>query len=145
MERILLVDDEPSIRLFYADVLADNGFDVLEAESGDEALELIQTNPLDIVALDIKLGSQNGLDVLQRITRSKPELPVVLLTAYLSFQDDYTSWLADSYVLKSSDPTEFLREVRRIVKQPRKQQASGTRHHPARASLAQFASPGGQN
>jgi DNA-binding response OmpR family regulator len=116
MARILVVDDEPSIRFFYSEVLADNGHNVLEATSGDEAVQLIQSEPLDLVVLDIKLRSENGLRVLQQIVYYNPRLPVMLLTAYTSFLDDYTSWLAASYVVKSSDPSEFLREVGRVLR-----------------------------
>ncbi|MBI3949360.1 MAG: response regulator [Acidobacteria bacterium] len=130
MERVLLIDDEPSVRLFYSDVLAERGFEVVEASSGDEALALIQNEVPDLVVLDIKLGSQSGLTVLQQIVCSNPRLPTILLTGYVSFQDDYTSWLADSYVMKSSDPREFLEEVERTLKN------AGVRAAPERFSQA---------
>jgi len=122
MARILFVDDEPSIRFFYSEILGDNGYDVLEAQSGDEAMQFIQSEPLDLVVLDIKLGSQNGLGVLQQIVSSNPRLPIILLTAYTSFQDDYTSWLAESYVVKSGDPSEFLGEVDHVLKKTEKKE-----------------------
>jgi DNA-binding response OmpR family regulator len=110
-KRILLIDDEPNVRLFYSDVLAEQGYKVLEADSGNDVVRLIESEVPDLVVLDLKLGRQNGLDVLQQIVCCRRDLPVILLTAYLSFQDDYTTWFADSYVLKSSDPREFLKEV----------------------------------
>lgn len=116
MARILLVDDEPSIQLLYSDVLADHGHEVVTAQSGDEAMQMIQKMPLDLVVLDIKLGPESGLHVLQQIVRYNRRLPVLLLTAYTSFQDDYTSWLADSYIIKSSDPSEFIEAVQRLLK-----------------------------
>jgi DNA-binding response OmpR family regulator len=115
MARILLVDDEPSIRLFYSAVLSDAGHDTIEAPSGPEALKLLDTDPPDLVVLDIRLRSESGLDVLQQIASHPSRVPVIILTAYASFQDDYTTWLAESYVLKSSDPTEFLMEVQRVL------------------------------
>ncbi len=115
MARILLVDDEPNIRLFYSAVLADEGHDVVEAPSGAEALRFLEVEPPDLVVLDIRLGSQSGLELLQQIASHPARVPVIILTAYASFQDDYTTWLAESYVLKSSDPTEFLTEVHRVL------------------------------
>jgi DNA-binding response OmpR family regulator len=117
MAKILFVDDESSIRLFYTGVLAEAGHDVFEAPSGREAVQMVQRERLDLVILDIKLGSESGLDVLQEIVHFKPRLPVVLLSAYTSFQDDYTSWLAEGYVVKSSDPGEFLEAVDQALKQ----------------------------
>ncbi len=115
MARILLVDDEPSIRLFYSAVLSDAGYDIIEAPSGPEALRLLDTESPDLVVLDIRLKSESGLDVLQQIASHPSRIPVIILTAYASFQDDYTTWLAESYVLKSSDPREFLMEVQRVL------------------------------
>jgi DNA-binding response OmpR family regulator len=115
MNRILVVDDEPNLRLVYREVLGEEGYEVLEAESVKETLDTLNREPVDLVVLDIKLRSESGLDVLQRITREFPTIPVVLCSAYVSFQNDYTSWLADSYIVKSSDPQELLREIRRVL------------------------------
>ena len=115
MNRILVVDDEPNLRLVYREVLGEEGYEVLEAESVKETLDTLKREPVDLVVLDIKLRSESGLDVLQRITKEFPTIPVVLCSAYVSFQNDYTSWLADSYIVKSSDPQELLREIRRVL------------------------------
>ncbi|HXG30274.1 MAG TPA: response regulator [Thermodesulfobacteriota bacterium] len=115
MSRILVVDDEPNIRLVYKEVLSEEGYEVLEAESARETFEILNQEPVDLVILDIKLRSESGLDVLQRMTKEFPDVPVVLCSAYVSFQNDYTSWLADSYIVKSSDTDELLREVNRVL------------------------------
>jgi DNA-binding response OmpR family regulator len=115
MNRILVVDDEPNLRLVYREVLGEEGYEVLEAESVKETFDILNREPVDLVVLDIKLRSESGLDVLQRITKEFPTIPVVLCSAYVSFQNDYTSWLADSYIVKSSDPQELLREIRRVL------------------------------
>jgi DNA-binding NtrC family response regulator len=116
MNRILVVDDEPNIRLVYREVLSDGGYKVFEAESAKETFDILKREPIDLVVLDIKLRSESGLDVLQRIANEFPNLPVILCSAYVSFQNDYTSWLAESYVVKSSDPEELLKEVNEVLK-----------------------------
>ena len=115
MARILLVDDDPNMRLIYSTVLSHNGHDVVEAASGSEALAAVEEGAFDLVILDVKLGSESGLTVLQRLATTSPHLPVILLTAYASFQDDFTSWLADRYLLKSSDLDIFSNEVERVL------------------------------
>src|SRR5574341_2502677 len=115
MNKILVVDDEPNIRLVYREVLNDGGYEVLEAESAKETFEILNREPIDLVVLDIKLRSESGLDILQRIANEFPNLPVILCSAYVSFQNDYTSWLADSYIVKSSDPEELLNEVNKVL------------------------------
>ena len=111
MSKILLVDDEPNVRLVYREVLTEKGHEVLEAESGEETFQILNGETVDLVVLDIKLRLESGLNILQKITKEFPDIPVVLCSAYVSFQNDYTSWLAKSYVVKSSDPDEFLKEV----------------------------------
>ena len=115
MSRILVVDDEPNLRLVYNEELSDVGYEVLEAESGKETFEILNHEPVDLIVLDIKLRSESGLDVLQKITKQFPDIPVILCSAYSAFQDDYTSWLAESYVVKSSDSDELLKEVKRVL------------------------------
>ena len=78
-------------------------------------MKVLQEQSIDLVVLDIKLKSESGLDVLQRIVNQYPGLPVILCSAYISFQDDYTSWLAERYVVKSSDPAELLHEVNKVL------------------------------
>ncbi|HEX3035190.1 MAG TPA: response regulator [Thermodesulfobacteriota bacterium] len=111
MSKILLVDDEPNVRLVYREVLTEKGHEVFEAESGEETFKILNSENVELVVLDIKLRLESGLSVLQKITKEFPDIPVVLCSAYVSFQNDYTSWLAKSYVVKSSDPDEFLKEV----------------------------------
>jgi len=120
MEKILLVDDEPNIGLFYKEVLCEEGYEVLEAESGKESFDILRREPIDLVVLDIKLRSESGLDVLQNLTKEFPNLPVVLCTAYSSFQDDYISWLAEAYIVKSTDTEELLKEIKRVLNKKRK-------------------------
>jgi DNA-binding response OmpR family regulator len=115
MARVLVIDDEASIRLLYEDVLAEEGYEVLTAESGGEGLQKLREQSMDLVVLDIKLKTESGLDVLQRIVNQYPGLPVILCSAFISFQDDYTSWLAERYVVKSSDPAELLQEIKKVL------------------------------
>lgn len=115
MSKILVVDDEPNVRLVYKEVLSDEGYEVLEVESGEEAFLVLNREAVDLVVLDIKLRLESGLNVLQKITKDFPDIPVVLCSAYVSFQNDYTSWLAKSYVVKSSDPDELLQAINKIL------------------------------
>ncbi|MDA2921307.1 response regulator [Desulfobacterota bacterium AH_259_B03_O07] len=115
MRKILVVDDDPNIRFLYKEVLSEGGYKVLEAGSGIETFKILNHEDIDLVLLDIKLRFESGLGVLQRITKKFPNTPVILCTAYISFQDDFTSWLADSYYVKSSNPYELLDEVKQVL------------------------------
>ena len=120
MGKILLVDDEPNIRLLYKELLNDEGYKVLEAETGKASFDILRREPIDLVVLDIKLRSESGLDVLQNLTKEFPNLPVILCTAYTSFQDDYISWLAEAYIVKSSDTEELLKEIKKVLNKKRR-------------------------
>jgi len=113
--RLLVVDDEESIRLLYDQELTDEGYQVLLASSGEEALEILEKEPVDLVILDIRMKEMSGLEALQHIVKDKKNLPVILCSAYSSYQDDFSSWLADAYVIKSADLTELKEEVKRLL------------------------------
>lgn len=115
MRKILIVDDEPNVRLVYKEVLSEKGYEVLEAESSRETFDILNRESIDLLVLDIKLRYESGLDILQRVSKQFPQIPVVLCSAYISFQNDYTSWLADSYIVKSSDPEDLLKEIEKII------------------------------
>lgn len=116
MSKILVVDDEQNIRFVFKEVLTEEGYDVFEAQSTEDTFEILDRELIDLVLLDIKLRSESGLDILKRITMEFPDTPVLLCSAYVSFQSDFASWLADGYIVKSSDPEELLAEVDKVLK-----------------------------
>ena len=115
MARILVVDDENSIRLLYAQELAEEGHEVATAASAVEAVELLEKSAFDLVLLDIKLKNESGLDLLQKIVKERHEMPVILCTAFSFYKDDFSAWLADGYVVKSSDLSELKEEIKRVM------------------------------
>jgi two-component system nitrogen regulation response regulator NtrX len=74
MERILIIDDEPSVRDVLKDILSDEGYEVLEAPDGIEGLRMMKTEPVDLVFLDIWLPRMGGIEVLKIL---REEYPVV--------------------------------------------------------------------
>lgn len=115
MARILVVDDEASIRLLYAQELGDEGHDVVTTGTAVEAAERLQTDTFDLIVLDIKLKNESGLDLLQKIVKERHDMPVILCTAFSCYKDDFSAWLADGYVVKSSDLQELKSEIRRVL------------------------------
>lgn len=115
MAKILVVDDEENIRLLYSEELADDGHDVTTAASAVEAVARLEEKSFDIVVLDIKLKNESGLDLLQKIVKERHDMPVILCTAFSCYKDDFSTWLADGYVVKSSDLTELKDEIKRVL------------------------------
>jgi DNA-binding NtrC family response regulator len=116
MTRLLVVDDEKNIRYLYACDLKDAGYEVETAGSGAEAAELLKAKDFDLVVLDIQMDNECGLDILQEIVRDRKGLPVILCTAFSCYKEDFSSWLADGYVVKSSDTTELKEEIERVLR-----------------------------
>ncbi len=116
MPRLLIVDDERDIRHLYAAELEDEGYQVASAGSGTEAAEMLQSQQFDLVVLDIQMKGESGLQLLQKIVKERTDLPVILCTAFSCYKEDFSSWLADAYVVKSSDLTELKEEIARALK-----------------------------
>ena len=123
MTKILIVDDEASIRMLYREEFQDEGYEVIEAEDGHKLTERIQKDQPDVIVLDIKMAAYDGLDLLQEIRQKFQDLPVIISSAYGAYKGDYKTLAADYYVVKSSDLSELKQKVRKALegKVPSKQ------------------------
>lgn len=111
--KILVVDDEKHIRMLYREELEADGYTVATSDGEEDILDVIGREKPTIVILDIKLGvNRSGLDLLQEIRTKDQQIPVILSTAYDSFQHDLKSIAADYYVVKSVDLTELKDKVK---------------------------------
>ncbi len=79
-KRVLVIDDSEFIRTFCSDLLGDSGFNVLEAETGKQGIELFKKTRLTCVILDVILPDIDGLDVLKELKRLNDSVPIVLTT-----------------------------------------------------------------
>jgi len=78
---ILVIDDDPGIRLGYREALRAAGFDVESAEDGREGLKATMKRDFDLILLDIFMPNMNGLDCIRALKMSRPEVPVIIITA----------------------------------------------------------------
>ena len=116
MKKILVVDDEPDILRLYSSELKDEGYNVRLASDGMEAERIVNSESVDLVILDIKMQKRDGLTTLTQLKRIRKDLPVVLNSAYPVFKSDFQSWLADHYVVKSSNLEELKEKINHILK-----------------------------
>ncbi len=115
---LLIVDDDDEIRELLEYDLAQSGYKVDTAQNGLEGLEKAVSNYYDLVLLDVMMPKMNGFDVCKNIRKSKPELPVLLLTAKGTI-DDKTQGFdcgADDYLVKPFDIQEVLLRVRALLR-----------------------------
>ena len=84
--RVLVVDDEPSVRTIVRLILEKAGYEVLEAENGETAIEALNTGEnrlvLDVVICDIRMPKTNGVQAIEYFQREYPHVPIIVLTAY---------------------------------------------------------------
>jgi CheY-like chemotaxis protein len=112
--KILVVDDEKNILKLYKAELEDEGYTVVTANSGREALDIYEQEKPDIITLDIMMPEMDGIQVLRQIKQKTPDIPIIMLTAY-DYRDDFSVWVSDSYVVKSSDLTQLKATIRQIL------------------------------
>jgi DNA-binding response OmpR family regulator len=113
--RVLIVDDEKNIRRLYKKEFEQSGYEVLLAENGVEAVEKVRADNPDIVILDIRMPGMDGVEALGRILGIRNNIPVILNSAYASYQNNFMSWAADAYVIKSSDLGPLKAKVREVL------------------------------
>lgn len=116
-ERILVVDDEPSIVELVAYNLRSAGYEVMTAADGVEALAMIDEDPPDLVLLDVMLPELDGFSVCQRIRKSH-NMPIIMLTARGGEEDKVWGLEigADDYITKPFSPKELLARVRAALR-----------------------------
>ncbi len=115
VSRLLFVDDEEGFLELYRAAFGRDGYAVETAATIEGARERVAQGGIDLVVLDIRLGEASGLALLRELKARDSRLPVVLATAYARYQDDFSSWLADAYIVKSSDLNELKQAVRRCL------------------------------
>ena len=110
-KKILLVEDDANQAILYQQELEGDGYEVIIARNGREAVELADKSKPDIVVMDISMPGMDGIEAMGRILSEHNKLPVILNTAYSSYKDNFLSWSADAYVIKSSDLTELKQTI----------------------------------
>jgi len=119
MKKVLVLEDEASIRGFIVINLRRAGYDVIEADNGEQALELLKENPDARVALlDIMLPGIDGFEVCRRIRATNSRIGIIMLTARSQEMDKVTGLMtgADDYVTKPFSPAELTARVDALVR-----------------------------
>jgi DNA-binding response OmpR family regulator len=114
MKKILVLEDESSIRSFVVINRNEPGYEVIEADTGEEALQQLRLNPdIKVALLDIMLPGMDGFEVCRRIRASDPKMGVIMLTARTQEMDKVTGLMtgADDYVTKPFSPAELTARI----------------------------------
>jgi two-component system, OmpR family, KDP operon response regulator KdpE len=118
---VLIVDDEPSIRISLRTILSGLGFAAVEAARGEEAVSLVRTAHFDIVLLDINMPGLGGIEVCRLMRKNAPLLPIVMLTVQGSEERKVEALDAgaDDYITKPFQLRELIARIRAAVRRNR--------------------------
>ena len=131
MSRILVVDDDLSLREVLEIALVRKGYDVSTAASSSAAWDLLTGMQMDLVLLDLRLGRENGLDLLGRIRGVWPDIPVLMITAFADSKSAVTAMKlgASDYISKPFELTELLQAVDRTLEYVHEPSVPTSREH----------------
>lgn len=115
MARLLIVDDEPNLRRLLADTFKEQQHEVTTACNGEEALACFEKGKFDLICLDIRMPTLDGIEVLSEIRNRDLNVPIVILTAYSDFKQDFSIWSADAYLEKTADLSELCKKVDELL------------------------------
>ncbi len=117
METILVVDDEKNYLLVLSAVLEEEGYEVLTAQGGHEALEIQKSSDLDLILTDMKMPAMDGIELLENIKALDPDLPVIMMTAHGTIDKAVEAMQkgAYSYILKPFDNERLTIYVKKAV------------------------------
>lgn len=114
---ILIVEDDANQRELYRQELEEEGYKVRLAADGKQAVEIVNNEHIDLVVLDINMPVMNGIEALGRMLSYDNQLPVIIHTAYAHYKDNFMTWVAEHYVIKSSDLTDLKDKIREVLKE----------------------------
>jgi DNA-binding response OmpR family regulator len=135
--QVLVVDDEPMLRNLLSRLLRMEGYEVLEAEDGQRAIEIVRANEPDLVLLDVMLPARDGLDVLGDLRRTS-NVPVILVSA-LGEEADRVLGLkmgADDYVVKPFSAAELSARIESVLRRAKLRATGATNNRLAFGELA---------
>ena len=115
MTKILIVDDEENVRKLYSEELGNDGYETLLAENISEAIASVHDDDPDLIILDIKLGEESGIDALAKIVEERKDLPVIINSAYSVYKDNFRTWAADAYIVKSADLDPLKDKIKELL------------------------------
>ncbi|NPV90840.1 MAG: sigma-54-dependent Fis family transcriptional regulator [Firmicutes bacterium] len=130
--KILLVDDEASVRRFLRDVFTSEGFTVFEAANGDEALKRLRSSPVDVTVMDLRMPGRDGMETLREVVKLDPNSKVVIMTGYATVKTAVESMKqgAFDYIVKPFENDELVDIVKTAISQGKKSHLTASGSNP---------------
>jgi len=120
MKKILFADDEVNLLHLYREEFSEEGYYVILAENGKEAVEKFGEEKPDLVVMDINMPVMDGIESMNIILGKSRKTPIILSSAYPQHKHNYMTWGAEAFVVKSSDFTELKDKIREALQKEEK-------------------------
>lgn len=115
--KILIVEDEPRMRILLKREIKAKGYVVLEAKNGEEALKILKNSQgIDLVLLDIMLPQKSGLEIFETIKKEFPSLKVIVSSVYPPDEQEFLIWDADDYYYKTESVSVLMDKMDKLLK-----------------------------
>jgi DNA-binding response OmpR family regulator len=124
MEKVLCVDDDDSLLRLYQEELSEEGYKVILAKDGQEALMKFKKESPDVVVMDIRMPSMDGIQTMTAMLGKDRRISIILNTAYSYYRENFLTWGAEAYVVKSSELTELKQKIREVLDKRKKSKKS---------------------
>ncbi len=115
MRTILIVENDKNQLLLYEYELSLEGYNIITAKDGYEALEKVKEHLPDLIVLDIILPGMDGVELMGRMLSERKNIPIIINTAYGGYKDNFIMWSANAYIIKSSDLSELKNKVKELL------------------------------
>ncbi|MDR4505416.1 MAG: response regulator [Candidatus Scalindua sp.] len=115
MPTILVVEDNKNQQLLYEEELQREGYTIVTAFDGKDAIEKVKEKPPDLIILDINMPRMDGIETIGKILSQHKQIPIIINTAYGSYKSSFMTWAADAYIVKSSDLSELKDKIKELL------------------------------
>jgi DNA-binding response OmpR family regulator len=124
MKKILCVDDDPSLLYLYQEELSEEGYKVILAQDGKQAMEKFEEEKPQAVIMDIRMPLMDGIETMNALLGRDRQIPIILNTAFPDYKQNYMTWGAEAYIIKSSDLSELKHKIREVLEKRKKLERS---------------------
>lgn len=115
MTTILVVENDKNHLLLYEQELLLEGYNIITGKDGSEALKKVKEHHPDLVVMDIILPDMSGVGLIEKLLCEHGEIPIIVYTAFSGFKNNFITWLAEAYIIKSSDLSELKNKIKEFI------------------------------
>lgn len=120
MEKILCVDDDDGLLRLYQEELSEEGYKVILAKDGKQAMEKFREQKPQAVVMDIRMPLMDGIETLNAMLGKDRQIPIILNTGFPEYKQNYMTWGAEAFIVKSSDLSELKQKIREVLEKREK-------------------------